>query len=202
MIFYLTFVASYFFFTCKCFYNDVIINKDPKQTQDYIESYYKALPVVFKNVCVYTIPFFIYLDYIYEPRPFSIIGSSLAVIVTKYGSNIVFYGAHRYFHSNRELYKYHKVHHEFKQPLGIRAAYSHPIDFIFGNFIPFAIVPILLKTNTLTMLYLIVHGNYNTIKIDHNTPNTKNNHHILHHLHFNCNYGEMWIDKYMNTLKT
>ena len=202
MLFYLTFVSSYFFFSAKSFYRDVIINKNKEETQNNLEAYYEALPTVLKNILFYTIPFFIYIDYIYEPRPFSIIGSILSITITNYGSNIAFYWAHRYSHINKDLYEYHKIHHEFNEPIGIRAAYSHPIDFIFGNFIPFAIVPILLKTNTLILLYLIIRGNYKTIKIDHNTPNTKNNHHILHHKYYNCNYGDKWIDEYMNTLRT
>ena len=149
MLFYLTFVSSYFFFSAKSFYRDVIINKNKEETQNNLEAYYKAIPTVLKNVLFYTIPFFIYIDYIYEPRPFSIIGSILSITITNYRSNIAFYCAHRYSHINKDLYEYHKIHHEFNEPIGIRAAYAHPIDFIFGNFIPFAIVPILLKTNTL-----------------------------------------------------
>jgi methylsterol monooxygenase len=45
---------------------------------------------------------------------------------------IWFYTLHRIMHS-KHFYKYHKMHHEMKETLGLFALYAHPFDAIIVN---------------------------------------------------------------------
>ena len=35
----------------------------------------------------------------------------------------------------------HKIHHEFKAPIGMASEYAHPIEMVVSNMIPIAIGP-------------------------------------------------------------
>lgn len=63
----------------------------------------------------------------------------------------LFYFAHRTFH-HPSIYRHiHKQHHAFNHTVSIAAEYAHPIEFIFGNIIPFGTGPILLGAHCTTM---------------------------------------------------
>jgi len=121
------------------------------------------------------------------------------LVVSTYTAQLLFYLIHRIFHKATILYKYHKVHHEFKEPLGIRAAYTHPIDFFVGNLIPLGITPFLLDTDIYTTCAITIYSVYGTIVVEHSNHHENNQHHIRHHRYYNCNYGAAWIDKMMGT---
>jgi sterol desaturase/sphingolipid hydroxylase (fatty acid hydroxylase superfamily) len=93
------------------------------------------------------------------------------------------------------------VHHEYRIPIGIQAAYSHPIDFVFGNLVPLTIVPYILEINAYLLPFLIILGIYKTVLVDHSDYSEKSQHHINHHKYYNCNYGAKWLDTIMNTNK-
>lgn len=58
-----------------------------------------------------------------------------------------FYGVHRLLHSNRFLYaKIHSLHHSYKAPSGLEAAYVHPIEFCMNSFPVLWIGPLLTKS--------------------------------------------------------
>lgn len=198
---YIIFVLSYLFFTAQCFVKDVIRNKNKETSEEYMNKYFDAFPVVAMNVLGYSMPVFIVTRMIYTPSEYSLMSSMFNIFVSKYFSNILFYITHWYFHHNKELFKYHQVHHEYRAPSGIRAAYTHPIDFVFGNMIPLGITPILLGADYITFLGIIILGNYNTIILEHSGHSDAPNHHILHHKYSNCNYGAVWIDKLAKTYR-
>jgi sterol desaturase/sphingolipid hydroxylase (fatty acid hydroxylase superfamily) len=202
MIFaYLAFVLSYIYFTAKCFVVDVLKNKNKENAEEMLNKYFNSFPVVSYNIFIYSLPVFGFLGLIYTPSDFFILRSIATIFVSKTSGNIIFYLTHRYFHSNKGLYNYHKIHHEYTVPSGIRAAYSHPVDFIFGNLIPLGITPILLGADIYTLIFIIVYGNYSTIIQEHSNFEKTNKHHILHHKYLNCNYGAIWIDRKFQTLR-
>jgi sterol desaturase/sphingolipid hydroxylase (fatty acid hydroxylase superfamily) len=198
---YLVFIISYTFFSAKCMKRDILFNTDKKQQEELIEKYFDVLPLVLKNVYFYSLGFFGFAGLIYFPRSFNLLWSLVYIFISLYAGNILFYATHRYSHINKELFKYHKVHHEYKVPSGIRAAYTHPIDFIFGNMLPLGITPILLRADPTSLAIIIILANYNTIMVEHSNDKKMSNHHILHHKYSNCNYGAIWLDKICKTLK-
>lgn len=46
---------------------------------------------------------------------------------------------HRIFHIPFFYKRFHKIHHTYTYSVGICAEYCHPVEFIFGNSIPFII---------------------------------------------------------------
>ena len=63
---------------------------------------------------------------------------------------VVFYVLHRALHDLR-WYKYvHKIHHEFKAPIGLAAEYAHIVELILSNIIPGAIGPALSNAHPLS----------------------------------------------------
>jgi methylsterol monooxygenase/4-alpha-methyl-delta7-sterol-4alpha-methyl oxidase len=61
-----------------------------------------------------------------------------------------FYWSHRIMHMFPQLYKFHKVHHEYKQNDVLAAQYFHPIDFIFCIGGPAIIVTLLVHPHSIT----------------------------------------------------
>ena len=200
MLFYLTFVLSYFVFSLYTYNIDVTNETNIELRNENDAKYTKAFPTVFKNVCIYSIPAFVLINLFYIPPEFNLLWAGICLILNIYLPNPLFYFTHRYFHSNKTLYKYHQVHHEFKAPIGMASAYTHPIDFVFGNMVPLGLPLILLQCDAYTIIILVVLGSYSTV-VDEHSNYSSNNHHLLHHIYSNCNYGETSIDHFMGTLR-
>lgn len=60
-------------------------------------------------------------------------------------TEITFYTCHRLLHTPYLYERIHKVHHTFRAPCAMAAAYAHPMEFVFGNVACIAIGPILLN---------------------------------------------------------
>jgi len=59
--------------------------------------------------------------------------------------DLTFHFSHRMLHT-RYLYRYiHKIHHEHKITVTMAAQHAHPLEFIFGNLLPAAMGPLILK---------------------------------------------------------
>jgi len=54
-----------------------------------------------------------------------------------------FYVTHRMMHIFPFLYKYHKVHHEYKFNTTLAAQYNHPVDYMFTIAFPFLVAVVL-----------------------------------------------------------
>jgi hypothetical protein len=201
MILYYTYITSYTIFSLYCYYIDVLSNPIKAEKDKKIIKYKDSIKIVSFNIFITTYIAF-YLAYsIYEPRKFNILLSVRDLIVSRICSGFLFYWAHRLFHTVKILQKYHRVHHEFSYPIGMRAAYSHPIDYFFGNLIPFGTVPFLLNTDEYTMVLMIIYGVYITILQEHSNYKPISSHHFKHHLYYNCNYGMVVLDKLFNTYR-
>ena len=63
-----------------------------------------------------------------------------------------FYWAHRIIHAIPSLYKYHKVHHEYKQNDVLASQHFHPVDFFLSIATPVILSTIIIKPHSFTWL--------------------------------------------------
>ncbi len=122
-----------------------------------------------------------------------------------YLQDFFFYASHKLLHHPKLYGLIHKQHHEYNRTIGLSSVYTHPIEFIFGNMIPF-IIPILLLgphmhmyTNMIWTLLRLQHTVY-----DHSGYNFPFNptdlalfyanptYHDYHHSDNMGNYGGMF----------
>lgn len=112
-----------------------------------------------------------------------------------------FYAMHRLFHHPR-LYKWHKEHHEFTNPMGWAAIRGSGIEFLFW-LLPMTVGPILLlKMHRLTIVLWALIGTSHTyyvhsgfdfpVKLCLVPFAARSSIHDRHHSHNNCNYGLYW----------
>uniref|UniRef100_A0A7S2MS67 Fatty acid hydroxylase domain-containing protein n=1 Tax=Helicotheca tamesis TaxID=374047 RepID=A0A7S2MS67_9STRA len=75
-----------------------------------------------------------------EPPPFQTDDESWPTHVKMMRDNILmtllhefgFYSTHRLMHTYPSLYKYHKIHHEYKMNTTLAAQHNHPVDYIIS----------------------------------------------------------------------
>jgi len=88
----------------------------PKKLEDQLDKQCLRPPPSYQRICA---------DYIFNLGVFE----------------VVFYCLHRTLHDLR-WYKYvHKIHHEFKAPIGLAAEYAHIIELVLSNIVPGAVGP-------------------------------------------------------------
>lgn len=199
MFHYYIFVSSFLLFSGYAFYKDIHNFED---TTIILEKYEKAIRLsLFNIILVSYLVFYCFEHYIYTPvyRDLNILESIEHIIISNIVGQVLFYSSHRLFHNVPQLQQLHKVHHEYRMPIGIQAAYSHPIDFVFGNMVPLTIVPYILEMNAYLLPFIIILGIYKTVFVDHSDYSDDSKHHINHHKYYNCNYGDKWIDQLLNT---
>ncbi|KAK8750442.1 hypothetical protein OTU49_014833, partial [Cherax quadricarinatus] len=64
---------------------------------------------------------------------------------------VAFYYLHRLFHQ-RLLYTHvHKIHHQWKSPIAITAAYAHPVEHVLCNLVPLMLGPVLVAAHPATL---------------------------------------------------
>ena len=63
---------------------------------------------------------------------------------------LLFYTTHRMMHAHPILYKYHKVHHEYKQNTILAAQYFHIVDFVLTIAGPVVLTTILFRPHSFT----------------------------------------------------
>uniref|UniRef100_A0A6U3QVN8 Fatty acid hydroxylase domain-containing protein n=1 Tax=Ditylum brightwellii TaxID=49249 RepID=A0A6U3QVN8_9STRA len=115
-------------------------------------------------------------------------------------AEIGFYTIHMLLHSSSFLYKHiHKVHHRFVAPTAMGCVYTHPIECLIGNFLPVYLGPMLTNAHPLTCYFFwfpsailgtcMGHSGY--CFMGYIDP------HDAHHLHFQFNYGGMFLLDYI-----
>ena len=72
---------------------------------------------------------------------------SLAVI-----HEFAFFSTHRIMHYHPKLYKFHKVHHEYKQNNVLAAQHFHPVDFVLSIAGPAILTSALVRPHSFTQL--------------------------------------------------
>jgi|EP00505_MAST-04D_sp_SCG-Rhode-Island_P003027 sterol desaturase/sphingolipid hydroxylase (fatty acid hydroxylase superfamily) len=120
---------------------------------------------------------------------------------------VLFYFSHLLLHQTNFLgfnfyAQIHKVHHEFTAPIGLVAAYCHPIEMLVGNIIPLFAGIIYMNAHIYTFLVWVVlailgtqthHCGYEWpwMKFDHQPS-----FHDYHHEAFDTCYGNIgWLDR-------
>jgi sterol desaturase/sphingolipid hydroxylase (fatty acid hydroxylase superfamily) len=69
---------------------------------------------------------------------------------------VVFYVFHRTLHDQRWYKHVHKIHHQFKAPIGLAAEYAHIVELFLSNIVPGAIGPALSNAHPVsTMVWLV-----------------------------------------------
>lgn len=119
-----------------------------------------------------------------------------------------FYYTHLLLHFPFFYRHIHKIHHEWKYPIGLSCIYAHPIEFIISNIFPTILVLLLFSYLDIYIsiyfywLWMTI-GFINTIYSHSGYSNSKKYQpHFYHHMSFNYNYGVfMIIDKLMGTYK-
>ena len=129
--------------------------------------------------------------------------------------NFMFYWCHRILHYGWLYKNIHKVHHEFTNTLSFCSEHAHPVEYIFGNVLPFALGPKLLgsKCHLLTSLFWLsiriirtteAHSGYDFSW----TPlqglpfKVQGDFHNFHHAAFHGNYSSFFTfwDWFCNTI--
>ena len=200
MLVYYIYLASFLITSLYCFRKDCLINKNKEESKILFQKYKNALHLSLFNIIVVGYIGFRSVYTFYKPKEFNLYISSIEFMISINAANILFYFIHRLFHSIKVLSKYHRVHHEFKEPIGLRAAYTHPIDYFFGNLVPLGITPFLLNMDIYTISFVTYLSIYSTVVREH-SDYSDNRHHLDHHKYFNCNYGAKWLDKFFGTIK-
>ncbi|WP_291120121.1 sterol desaturase family protein [Flavobacterium sp. UBA6135] len=122
-----------------------------------------------------------------------------------------FYWTHRLMHSNKWLYRFHKIHHLSENPTPWTSFSFHPVEAIISlGFIPIIIIfipihPLILLIffSIMTIYNILIHLGFEIFKnkSTHMIFNTATNHDLHHHYNDKVNYGFYFIvwDKLMGT---
>jgi sterol desaturase/sphingolipid hydroxylase (fatty acid hydroxylase superfamily) len=127
----------------------------------------------------------------------------------------LFYWIHRLLHTRYLYNQIHRKHHQFKTPIGLMSEYAHPIEGIFGFFLPAIAGPILLlalgvKVHLVTVCIWILHKRTDSVDghSGYNLPvnwlafilKGGNSRHDFHHAKIHSSYGgTLFWDWLMNT---
>lgn len=111
--------------------------------------------------------------------------------------DIWFYTLHRTLH-HPLLYRFHKKHHEAKNPVGVLALYAHPFDAIVVNLGSMMALHLWLRFSFFQIMCIGTMATVNTIVKSH--TGRKTDEHVIHHQRFTCNYGmSLFMDKLFGT---
>lgn len=197
---YYIYLLFYVINSSRCFYKDCILNDNVELKNLQIKQYKDSILLVGFNVIVVGYIGIWLFSMIYTPREFNLFYAIRDYFLSLLGGSFLFYWIHRAAHVNKVLFRFHVVHHKYSLPIGMRAAYTHPIDYFFGNMVPLGIIPFILGTDFYTICYIMWLSIENTIVNEHSNYN-ENYHHLAHHKYYNCNYGTIMYDKMFGTFK-
>jgi fatty acid hydroxylase domain-containing protein 2 len=164
-----------------------------------------AVPVVLKNQFFGTLPvLFMFVGLLHlrgvsvdSPVPLwwvSLLHLGGFVLVEE----VLFYSMHRLLHVKPLFRKIHRIHHLYRQPIGITTHYVHFAEHLFGNLLPIFAGPVLFGAHPTTILLWTTIAVLNAIQTHSNyafwwmgyAPN-----HDHHHYNVTGNYGVLgWLD--------
>ena len=149
------------------------INPDPWPWQQNKEGFKESIKKVFNQLLfnqIITIPVSSFLagfdtKFIIssELPSFSEVFIQISIFTWVY--EVAFYFTHRAFHSPWLYRKFHKRHHEFNVTISVAAEYAHPIEYFFGNSVPFGLGPLLYgqsKVHIITWFTWVAFGTIST----------------------------------------
>lgn len=140
------------------------VSKQQRQQQQqrllkFRSQFLKSLYIDIASVFLY-FPTCIYIKTILFPRKFlsfslddwpTIYQSAVIVPAMAIFHELLFYASHRLMHSHPSLYKFHKVHHEYKQNTVLAAQYFHLVDFVLTISGPVVLTTLLFRPHSFTM---------------------------------------------------
>ena len=113
--------------------------------------------------------------------------------------DIWFYFVHRLFH-HPKLYKFHKEHHTHTKLTYMNSFHADIFDNVCTSFGGCILCMFGFYTYynqiILSFVFIAIKG---MMRHDDRCTFIIGNHHLLHHKHKNCNYGEEWLDYLFNT---
>ena len=120
------------------------------------EIYDKIMPLVLFNLFL-THPILSYITskFIYIDKHFDSIDCIYDIFRMLITYEVAFYFLHRLFHVSFLYNKIHKVHHQLKICVAFGGIYIHPIEYIFGSFLPGFIGLVMIKNHNLYTLCIL-----------------------------------------------
>ena len=156
---------------------------------------------LFLNVFIFQPLSLWYILYLVPPidNYHSILSESLYILSQIVFGEVWFYTIHYIIHS-KHLYKYHKIHHENSEVIGIFALYAHPLDAIITNVGSIFLLHYFIRFSIFHIYLIGTIATINTIVSSH--TGTRDGFHQNHHRMFNCNYGmNYFMDRLFGTIR-
>ena len=173
----------------------VIYTIEPNQVKIKIPN--KELCLIGFNIGLSILMLYLFLNYVKLSEGIQFI-DLLYFALWVITEEIIFFFGHKYLHKPH-IYKYiHKYHHKYITTNALTSFYAHPLDQIFVN-ISFMLAPFIMLTYfkikcsfQIIYIFFIVSG-ITFINSHQTLIGNEKLHHLLHHLKFNCNYGNFYI---------
>ena len=183
-------------------YNEkkIIQFKDQSTSIDLIKKQYNYIyPRVLVNVLLISPIFFKMLVNNYNLNNNFSLSDLLYIFLAGCLIDIFFYTSHRIMH-HPVLYKWsHKIHHNFKTPVGMESVYHHWFDLCFANILPIFLSLWILQVRSIQIWHIWVSlSTFFTVFIAHSgwIRDTHNDHHQLYNKHFGTG---VFMDKLFDT---
>jgi methylsterol monooxygenase len=120
----------------------------------------------------------------------------LKLVLLVHSANLFFYWTHRLLHLSFMFRYIHAQHHEFTEPIGVAAMYSHPLEHLISNTLSFILPFLYIGASYRAMLVLLSFASCTTV-LYHTRSFVFFEDHLIHHQRFKTNFG---FGRYLDNL--